>query len=84
MKLKTLKEMDNEDDHSDGTCGAYEWRIRQEAIKWIKELDKDSNIIKFDSGHEIKWEGPGAAVQDIYLMQVWIRNFFNITEEDLK
>ena len=39
MKLKTLKDINNEADDGYCTCGAYEGRIKQEAIKWVKFFD---------------------------------------------
>ncbi len=40
-ELKTLKDIDDENDYSDGTCGSYQEKIKQEAIKWYKfNMDK--------------------------------------------
>ena len=70
MKLKTLKDFgDSGEDR--GMCGKYE--IKQEAINWVKRNRKED--IK-DGSNEAHVYFTGA--------ELWIKHFFNITEEDLK
>ena len=64
MKLKTLKDCYMSDGRN------YEQRLREEAIKWIKELQKKDVI-------------PEVMLGRSYAV-LWIKHFFNITEEDLK
>lgn len=80
-ELKTLKDIE-------GTIGSAEYfhhkdreptkdyeevviveELRQEAIKWIEVLEQNYSQI---------------SSQAIYGQIVWIKEFFNITEEDLK
>jgi hypothetical protein len=81
-KLKTLKDF-----KMWGTCGCSGqegltievWRLKQEAIKWIKEFNTEFG----NKGNHITPE-------DIHIMNnkcatiLWIKNFFNITEEELE
>ena len=88
-KLKTLKDIELRDEiHKTHDCKACEGfsnctdelennilnKIKQEAIKWIKSynIDKDS------------WTGKDIPSPENNLICVWIKHFFNITEEDLK
>jgi len=68
MELKTLK--DFEEYH---TYGFPE--MREEAIKWIKEIRKipENDFIISDYGR-----------LDRHSVVSWIKHFFNITEEDIK
>ena len=71
MILKTLKDID------DGI------KIRQEAIKWIKEFTKE--ILKHS--HQDKINPPYfdcLMCRNKYVQMQWIKHFFNITEEELK
>jgi len=83
MKLKTLKDLEKE--HEGFT---YEDRlvtgdeIKEEAVKWIKhyrEINKKDKRIA-DDDRDVRGVKFGAN----YLVQGWIKHFFNITEEDLK
>jgi hypothetical protein len=72
MTLKTLKDLQKE----------LEWKLdtyvalRQEAIKWINKLQSD---------HPYVAEDPVLTMDQYIKGQVdWIKQFFNITEEDLK
>jgi len=73
-ELKTLKEIYLP---SDGCC--CEDNIRQEAIKWIKRLD--GNISKIVQDGET-FDLPGTTEARAQI--IWINQFFNITEDDLK
>ena len=88
MKLKTLKDLDcihacdNRKDKYCDACGTEESHsideqyLKQEAIKWIKELEthidtdlKENGINELELHAQYKIE--------------WIKNFFNITDGDL-
>jgi hypothetical protein len=87
MELKTLKEILDEKIYDSDNCG-YTWNIgnventlREEIIKWIKELIK-SEKYELPNGREfIKNDGE---CDDIGAIIDWIKYFFNIKEEDLK
>ena len=81
-ELKTLKDIDL------GNSNNY-FLIRQEAIKWIKEISKDgfkrTPQIKFnDKGLDISEVNEVILTQETDIVVRWIKHFFNITEEDLK
>lgn len=77
--LKTLKDLspvmitgdgENTRDYFDDKLVDREV-LRQEAIKWVKELDNKQDYEtkeKIDLAHTVSW----------------IKHFFNLTEEDLK
>lgn len=69
MKLKTLKDFEQLEGNP-----AYHLalkHIKQEAIKWMKEIEElEGDIGKFSKG--------------VVPAHQFIRNFFNITEEDLR
>lgn len=89
--MKTLKDLQKE----------YEWRydtyiaLRQEAIKWIKEMPKSVNY----TYQKHKWNSFNGELlpknQQSKIIQIskhsagdigaieWIKHFFNITEEEL-
>lgn len=74
-KLKTLKDIEKEAGnpiymYNMGFLDCMKV-LRQEAIKWIKEL-------RSGTGFE------GEFYTDDYPICEWIKYFFNITEEDLK
>jgi hypothetical protein len=53
--------------------------IREEAIKWIKEIrHKRANTLQLIDKIQFEFEVNNSPDQD------WIKHFFNITEEDLK
>ena len=59
--------------------------LRQEAIKWVKELDSELLTISngkapTEEGHEsynVKQSNKSALI-------LWIKHFFNLTKEELK
>ena len=80
-ELKILKDFETLkcEDYS-GSNLIKEDELRQEAIKWIKELKKSDNHNHSTCfpGSECDWcAGKDSQVE-------WIKHFFNITEEDLK
>lgn len=77
--LKTLKDLEKEtnltaQEYGDSSYWAENLAsdLRQEAIKWIKEHRKNLSDFPFASKFGYS-EGEG-----------WFKNFFNLTEEDLK
>ena len=71
--------------------------LRQEAIKWIKEMDisfqrfknikENINGIWYDNLPKeflIEVFEPHEAIAHLVSVQFWIKHFFNITEDDLK
>jgi len=89
-ELKTLKEISLP---SDG-CNC-ENRIRQEVIKWIKELTKIEDYKelsitkKFENGlnltiSELDTDGWADGFVMTKAVIHWIKHFFNISEGDLK
>jgi len=64
-KLKTLKDL------RACRCAEKEEEIRQEAIKWAKDIQEDMDNATY-------WDAVS------YRKQEWIKHFFNLTEEDLK
>lgn len=87
MELKTLREIEDKAGESDNEGAWDKWllgdNIRDEAIKWIKELYKTKeNETNMINGLEVciyEYEQ-----DDSYPMIKWIKHFFNISEEDLK
>ncbi len=49
-------------------------QLKQEAIKWIKELKETDEFSEDEQG----------IFDNNYNVQEWIKHFFNLTEEDLK
>jgi len=96
MKLKTLKDIEFKVDNSeiDVMDGVKSWevldesikeQIKQEAIKWIKEINTDHFVIKNDIpstavGHFNKL----LTKSDKALLTMLFRMFFNINDGDLK
>ena len=91
-ELKTLKELveytlSEEAGRDNGDLGEFTEDLRQEAIKWIKEirrvmLDEDATSFPPNVGGVEVSSGEG--INDSILIQEWIKRFFNITEEELK
>jgi len=92
MKLKTLKDIDRWDEEMDyideEMClsldedGEYILieDLKQEAIKWIKELESNRKITLEKNGTYVKpYED---AIR--YFCKEWIKHFFNIKKKDLK
>ena len=66
-ELKTLKDFDGITCTCD-SCNKSdrllsEFKIKEEAVKWVKGVIKDPNF---------------------YFINMWIKHFFNLTEEDLE
>jgi len=81
-ELKTLKDIEDRfaKDGYDHYKGKPTDIIREEAIKWVKELEskeKSPNFLYSISGYPYG-EPKNNNVRD------WIVDFFNITDEDLK
>ncbi len=57
--------------------------IKQEAIKWVKDIDLQLKEFEHMQGQVVKNEFVDK-VQGLIATRMWIINFFNITEEDLK
>ena len=77
MELKTLKDLWDIDSLE------YAWKIKQEAIKWVKEIDRDLKEYEQYQGEVIKNKIVDR-VQGLIATRQWIITFFNITEEELK
>jgi len=69
MKLKTLNEIGNQDDN---ILWAIKNVIREEAIKWVKELEDFTSVTFGEADHDAEM-----------IAAEFLRKFFNITEEDL-
>ncbi len=67
MKLKTLKDLTNNSRDS-FDCNAY--LIKAEAIKWVKDFEKNRNLIRGLNSR--------SGIEIVFM------DFFNITEEDLE
>ena len=72
-ELKTLKNMSFRDDGSLTEKDIPKLYLKDEAIKWIKELEKGFNSKEL----HIDCNGNKG-------MLTWIKHFFDITDEDLK
>ncbi len=89
MKLKTLEEIEKEPEWSQKVFdaeGIYisPFRLKQEAIKWIKEHDWIYDA-ENDKGHDLPDELNLTHVdKEFQIICKWIKHFFNISEEDLK
>lgn len=92
--LKDVHVLAHEEDHTSCTQGTLKQKIRVEAIKWIKELEKYNttdwnkpNYTKFPKELEPFIMITGEFIDANYCGNLinWIKHFFNITnEEDLK
>lgn len=77
MKLRTLNDLIKEND-DELTFGGYtDDVLRDQAIKWIKA--KDMKIWDF-----LVDDIEDGDVNDIYMLKIGLKKFFNITEEDLE
>jgi len=87
MKLKTLKELTMS--WNKGDVLVSERKLKEEAIKWIKELLIEGEAIyttKNKDGFKNREEA-GKNLRNVFLIEgkiAWIIDFFNITEEELK
>ena len=89
MKLKTLKDLPLKKVKEKAWWEGMETTkqsIRQEAIKWIKEIrcfiNNPDEFRNIKSHH--KSLGYSYTERDIFLLKKWIKHFFNIKEKDLK
>ena len=84
MELKTLKDMQLwMATGVDRGLSVEVHKLKQEAIKWIKELE---SITETEDGYE-KLEEMNIDTSDTYFKKMvisFIREFFNIIDEDLK
>jgi hypothetical protein len=88
-KLKTLKDLKTELGHCEGCegdigtcdCECYNKKLRWEAIKWIKYLQESKKL-----PNHIKVHGVDILIKKNGIEEIieWVKQFFNITEEDLK
>ena len=103
MKLRTLKDLQTfyKKGFKLGEIETYETELgkgeliekrdlKAEAIKWVKELDKEIAEIRInlEAYNEFqKYKEKEGQIPEIYLRAqhqiLWIKHFFNITEEDL-
>ena len=85
-ELKTLEDLQFNGNYGGMTNCEYGCQevIRQEAIKWIKELEKD--IKEHSHKKEILIEDIISCLNchNKYAQLKWIKHFFNITEKDVK
>jgi hypothetical protein len=79
IKLKTLTDIEEDADVGceSHIAGVASYVLRQEAIKYIKELSKLLDDKEMQS--PISW----TSIQNRAKIE-WIKHFFNITEEELK
>ena len=89
MTLKTLKDFCLYKEPK-GFPNVSSISLRQEAIKWIKELehpsksDSDGWVIKHEScNYWFECEDSYYSHCQCYVIKRWIKYFFNITEEEL-
>lgn len=95
MKLKTLKDLMNEwkkhkdlgleYDDQEIELNAYEIRdnLKQEAIRWIKELSEPDH--EFIKDHSLNINGINFVnYEELEKIKGWIKHFFNITDKELK
>ena len=80
--LKTLKDIDGNGVHGD--LLEYDRRLKQEAINWVKELNKDILLFKYSPKAHLKKEEYEESLVRTSNQILWIKHFFNLTEEDLK
>ena len=85
MKLQTLKDLSDTTIECETGCFddskypyVYLKDLKQEAIKWIKELTEQGILGNLDS-QDRHYENMGRKAKI-----EWIKHFFNITEEDLE
>jgi len=88
--MKTLKDLRLWKDKS-GDYAHSEEKLKKEAIKWVKEMDKAVWDEK-DEGKLNQWQERIKPFEDFYddeynsfeEVKNWIKRFFNITESELK
>lgn len=90
-EMKTLKDLDysmlckDTNCKSEGCIGYSERNLREEAIKWIKEIEDESSIglidpksTEFNCGNDCNEHCCDDGIVN------WIKHFFNIKAEELK
>ena len=80
MELKTLKDLSQEIYEN---CGSDpEPILKQEAIKWVKDLEDNNshNGSRFQYGYFEDGERGSCEAPNVI---EWIKDFFNLTDEDL-
>ncbi|KKN27756.1 hypothetical protein LCGC14_0861060 [marine sediment metagenome] len=82
MKLKTLKDLIYEGE-GDELTSQFIKELKQEAIKWVKDIDLQLKEFEHMQGQVVKNEFVDK-VQGLIATREWIKHFFNIIEEDLK
>jgi hypothetical protein len=82
-ELKTLKDLSYGLNHSPNSH-AVPSELRQEAIKWIKEFRRRKYCICIKCSKNKCKCSPLFKMVHRENMMIWIKHFFNITEEDLK
>lgn len=79
MKYKTLKEIQEKTakdmQTSFASYGAFSANLRQEAIKWIKELKEEQKMMPIEEDEQSYYSRDGAITM--------FKHFFNIKKEDL-
>lgn len=56
--------------------------LKAEAVKWVKEGDKEHDEHSFTQEHEYECECMNC--HEKTAVRKWIKHFFNLTEDDLK
>ena len=97
-ELKTLEDFEfHKSAKSIGVCQECGYLqegndLRHEAIKWVKELDKEMAQIRINPEayamfQDFRMKHDGEMPSELLRAQhqiLWIKHFFNITPEDLK
>lgn len=86
MKLKTLKDFGIYYLRNDANAEYLKNLLKQEAIKYIKELEKEYfKELKNPNGrNKAFYHEQQLRMTYLNAQIIWIKHFFNITEEDLK
>lgn len=80
-KLKTLKDLEEEYGEWVGKAWFPKDALKEEAIKWIKHIEvmKKPQSRTGEPFNTSKWKR-----EEFKTQILWIKHFFNLTEEDLK
>jgi len=81
IKLRTLKDLKYKFDF--GREIVYIKELKAEAIKYVEDL-QNAREKTFDDGEINELNNGELADLVMKKIQVWIKHFFNLTEEDLK
>ena len=89
--LKTLKNLncvsrryDEKDCTNCINCLKYSDDLKQEAIKWCKDLNQRKVELQVEAKTDEQLLKHLTIQTDYTLLISWIMNFFNLTEEDMK